>query len=102
MGSQTKQLVEDKGKSDYERLQKRIDLMKEFTDSCDPRVVKAAREALGITRKALREGKYNIDDIMQFEVKATEYQEKFINECSCLKASKLIELEKKSMYPFRA
>lgn len=38
------ELVKDKEKSDYDRLQKRIDLMKEFTDSCDPRVVKAARE----------------------------------------------------------
>lgn len=96
------ELVKDKDKSDYERLQKRIDLMKEFTDSCDPRIVKAAREALGITHKALREDIYNVDDIMRFEVKATEYQEKFINECSCLKTSKLVELEKKSVYPFRS
>ena len=97
----TKELVKDKEKSDYDRLQKRIDLMKEFTDSCDPRVVKAAREALGLTHKALREGTHNVDDILRLEVKATEYQERFIEECSCIKASKLVELEKKSIHPFR-
>lgn len=97
----TKGLIEDKEKSDYDRLQKRIDLMKEFTDSCDTRIVKAAREALGLTHKALREGKHNVDDILQLEVKATEYQDEFIEKCSCIKASKLVELEKKSIYPFR-
>jgi hypothetical protein len=93
-------LLQDKEKSHYDRINKRIDLMKKFADTCDPRIVKAAREVLGISNDALRNDKMNTMDILQFEVKASEYTEKFINECGCLKVADLIKLRKKSVYPF--
>lgn len=44
-------LFKDKEKTFYERINKRIDLMKEFADRCDPRIVIAAKEALGLSKK---------------------------------------------------
>ena len=33
---------------------------------------------------------------------ASGHENKFREECSCLKAAKLVELQKKSVYPFRS
>ena len=76
--------------------------MKEFADTCNTKIVKAAREILGISNDALRKDAMNMMDILQFEVKASEYTEKFINECNCIKAAELVNLQKKSIYPFRS
>lgn len=77
-------LVADKEKPYYERIQKRIDLMKEFADTCDPRIVMAAKEALGLSYGALKKGSdITIDDILRFEVKSGEYVDKFRKECAC-------------------
>ncbi len=79
-------LVTDKEKPYYERIQKRIDLMKEFADTCDPRIVTAAKEALGLSYAALKKGAdMTIDDILRFEVKSEEYEDKFRKECACNK-----------------
>jgi hypothetical protein len=94
-------LVKDKEKTYYERIQKRIDLMKEFADTCDPKIVTAAKEALGLSYAALKDSDMTIDDILRFAVKSDEYENKFRQECSCLKAADLVKLQKKSVYPFR-
>ena len=85
-------LVSDKEKTYYERINKRIDLMKEFADTCDPRIVTAAKEALGISFAASRKMEkgtidedITIDDILKFEVKSREHEDKFIKECFCRK-----------------
>lgn len=95
-------LVKDKEKTYHERIQKRIDLMKEFADTCDPKIVTAAKEALGLSYATLKDSDMTIDDILRFEVKSDEYENKFREECSCLKAANLVELQKKSVYPFRS
>ena len=80
-------LVADKEKTYYERIHKRIDLMKEFADTCDPRIVTAAKEALGLSYAALigKDEDMTIDDILRFEVKSDEYENKFRKECACNK-----------------
>ena len=85
-------LVSDKEKTYYERINKRIDLMKEFVDTCDPRIITAAKESLGISNAASRkiengtiDEDITIDDILKFEVKSLEYEDKFIKECFCKK-----------------
>lgn len=82
-------LVADKEKTYYERINKRIDLMKEFADTCNPKIVMAAKEALGLSYAALKNELKNedmtIDDILRFEVKSREYEDKFIKECVCNK-----------------
>lgn len=80
------ELVKDKEKTYYERVGKRIDLMKEFADTCDPRIVTAAKEALGLSYSSLlKDGDMTIDDILRFEVKSDEYENKFRKECICNK-----------------
>jgi len=95
------ELVKDKEKTYYERIHKRIDLMREFADTCNPRIVTAAKEALGLSYAALKDGDMTIDNILRFEVKSDEYENKFREGCSCIKADNLTKLEKKSVYPFR-
>jgi hypothetical protein len=92
-------LFKDKEKTYYERINKRIDLMKEFVDRCDPRIVTAAKEALGLSYAALKDEDMTIDDILRFEVKSDEYEDKFRRQCSCLKTADLLNLEKH--HPFR-
>lgn len=80
-------LVKDKEKTYYERIQKRIDLMKEFSDTCDPKIVTAAKEVLGLSYAALKDGDLTIDEILKFEVKSDQYENSFREGCSCFKAA---------------